>query len=262
MSIDDRFASVSRVYGGQSQDLLQRARFCVVGIGGVGSWAAEALARSGVGHITLIDLDDIHETNINRQVHALTETLGQSKVEVMRQRILSINPQCDCCAIDDFISAQTLEQYIDGFDYVIDAIDGVAHKVALVAFCKRRKIPLVMTGGAGGLTDPQAIEMSDLSRTFNDPLAAKVRATLRQNYGYSRNTKRRFGIDCVFSSEQQRYYKGNGVVSHAKPGKAGVTLDCEHGYGSSVMVTASFGMVAAARAINRYLQRALEEDTG
>lgn len=256
MSLDDRFSALGRVYGGDALPLLQRARFCVVGIGGVGSWVAEALARSGVGHITLIDLDDIHASNINRQVHALSDTIGRSKVSVMRERILAINPDCDCVSIDDFISAKTLEQYIHGFDYVIDAIDGVAHKVALVAFCQRRKIPLVMTGGAGGLTDPLAIQMADLSKTFNDPLAAKVRATLRAQFGFSRNPKRRFGIDCIFSSEQQRYYKGDGVVSLAKPGKAGVTLDCEHGYGSSVMVTASFGLAAAARAINRYLQRA------
>lgn len=259
MSIEDRFAAVSRVYGGAASRALQQARFCVVGIGGVGSWAAEALARSGVGHITLIDLDDIHETNINRQVHALSETIGRAKVEVMRERIVQINPQCDCVAIDDFVSEKTLEQYITGFDYVIDAIDGVAHKVALVAWCQRRKLPLVMTGGAGGLTDPLAIQLADLSKTYNDPLAAKVRATLRQRHGFTRNPKRRFGIDCIFSSEQQRYYKGDGVVSLAKPGKAGVSLDCEHGYGSSVMVTASFGMAAAARAIERYLKRAQQK---
>ncbi len=250
-----RFSGLSRIYGQDALQYLQQARFCIVGIGGVGSWAAEAAARSGIGHITLIDHDDIEMSNTNRQIHTLENTLGQSKVNAMAERILQINPECECTAIDDLVTWAKLEDFnFSSFDYVIDAIDHVQHKMSLVHFLRRNKIKLVSTGGAGGLTDPSKIEVADLTRTFNDPLLAKVRSNLRCQLNYTRNPKRRFGIDCVFSTQQPVYPAQNGTISYEKPGSENqTTLDCATGLGSFVGVTASFGFTAISHAISRYL---------
>ena len=245
---EERFGGIRRLYGLEQAEKLRRAHICVIGIGGVGSWAAEALARSGIGSITLIDHDDIAESNINRQIHSLSDTLDRSKVEVMAERIRQINPECQCNIIDDFITDTNLEKYLStDYDYVIDAIDSIKFKCAIIYYCKRNKIPIITTGGAGGLIDPTAITVSDLAKTWNDPLAAKVRSQLRYQYGYTKNPKRTFGIKCVYSTEQQRYPKTDGSVCHAKPGVKGVNLDCSMGFGSSTAVTASFGFVAAAQ---------------
>lgn len=251
-----RFGGIRRLYGDEAAGYIRDSHFCVVGIGGVGSWVVEALARSGVGAITFIDHDDISITNTNRQLHTLDSTLERSKSEVMAERVRAINPDCNVNAIDDLLSETNIEKYIDtGFDYVIDAIDSIRHKAALIYYCKRKKIPVITTGGAGGITDPTRIEVVDLSRTHNDPLAAKVRAKLRSDYGWSRNPKSRFGVDCVFSSEQHKYPKEDGSVCQRKPGVAGATLDCNMGYGSATFVTASFGFVAVSRAIDKLIAK-------
>ncbi|MDH5471474.1 MAG: tRNA cyclic N6-threonylcarbamoyladenosine(37) synthase TcdA [Gammaproteobacteria bacterium] len=252
---DLRFGGIKRLYGINATESLRKAHICVIGIGGVGSWAVEALARSGIGKITLIDHDDIAASNINRQIHSLTSTLEQSKVEAMSQRIHDINPECVYHIIDDFITDSTLSRHLGpGYDVVIDAIDSIKFKAAIIYYCKRNKIPVITTGGAGGLTDPTSIEVTDLARTWNDPLAAKVRSRLRYEYGYTKNPKRTFGIPCVFSTEQQRYPKADGSVCHAKPGIKGASLDCNFGFGSATFVTATFGFVAAARAIDKIIQ--------
>ncbi|MDH5766284.1 MAG: tRNA cyclic N6-threonylcarbamoyladenosine(37) synthase TcdA [Gammaproteobacteria bacterium] len=247
-----RFSGIQRLYGITETKILKNAHICIIGIGGVGSWAAEALARTGVEKLTLIDHDDIAASNINRQIHSLSSTLNQSKVEIMSQRIKEINPECNCAVIDDFVTDSTLERHLNkNYDFVIDAIDSIKFKAAIIYYCKRNKIPIITTGGAGGLTDPTAIEVKDLARTWNDPLAAKVRSRLRHKYGYTKNPKRTFGVQCVFSTEQQSYPRPDGSVSHAKPGIKGVTLDCNQGFGSATFVTATFGFVAAARAIEK-----------
>jgi len=229
-------------------------RICVVGMGGVGSWTVEALARTGVGHLTIIDHDDVTTGNINRQIHALTTTIGESKVELMHKRIRHINAACDVAAIDDFLAEKNLPTYLDQhFDVVIDAIDSIRFKASMINFCKRRRIPIITTGGAGGRTDPLAVQVIDLSRTWNDALAAKVRKRLRSDYGFAKNPKRRFGVECVFSSEQPVYPDTLVGVTDARPGVPGASLDCEHGYGSVSMVTGTFGLVAASRAIRRVL---------
>jgi len=257
---DERFGGITRLYGIKEAEILRNAHICVIGIGGVGSWAVEALARSGIGKITLIDHDDIAASNINRQIHSLTDTLNQSKVVTMAERVKQINPQCDCQAIDDFITDNNLQKYLSKeYNYVIDAIDSIKFKTAIIYYCKRNKIPIITTGGAGGLIDPTAITVSDLTKTWNDPLAAKVRSQLRHQYGYTKNPKRTFGIQCVYSTEQQRYPKEDGSVCHAKPGVKNVTLDCNLGFGSSSCVTASFGFVAAARAIQKTIEFKLRE---
>jgi tRNA A37 threonylcarbamoyladenosine dehydratase len=257
-----RFSGLTRIYGSDALEHLSRARFCIVGIGGVGSWAAEAAARSGIGYLTIIDHDDIELSNTNRQIHALQTSLGRSKVHELADRIKLINPECQCNAIDDLVTRANLEQFnFHQFDYVIDAIDQVQHKMSLVHYLRRNKIKLVVTGGAGGLTDPSKIEITDLTRTYNDPLLAMLRSKLRHQLDYSRNPKRRYGIDCVFSSQQPVYSSPEGIISHAKPGYENpTTLDCNTGLGSFVGVTASFGLTAVSHALNKYMSNRQDED--
>ena len=259
---EQRFGGIRRLYGVAPAQAIASSHVCVIGIGGVGSWAVEALARSGVGKITLIDHDDIAISNTNRQIHTLSYTLEQSKVEVMAERIKQINPDCQINAIDDFITDANLEKHLQGnYDVVIDAIDSIKFKAAIIYYCKRNKIPIITTGGAGGLSDPTRIEIIDLSRTWNDPLAARVRATLRNRYGFSKNTKRSFGVPCVFSGEQQRYPRDDGSVSHQKPGVKGASLDCNFGFGSATFVTAGFGFAAVSWAIDKCVALKTEHRT-
>ncbi|TKB44392.1 tRNA cyclic N6-threonylcarbamoyladenosine(37) synthase TcdA [Thalassotalea mangrovi] len=251
-----RFGGIQRLYGKTAFQHIQNAHFCVIGIGGVGSWAAESLARTGVGTLTLIDLDDICATNINRQIHALSDTVGESKVEIMAERIRQINPECQIHEVEDFITLENLSSLLHpGLDYVIDAIDSVPVKSALIAYCKRHKIPLVTIGGAGGQLDPTQICISDLSKTYQDPLLAKVKNQLRRQYNFSRNTKRKFGIDAVFSTEQLTYPDQDGEVCMAKPDSGeSMRLDCRSGFGAITHVTASFAFFAVSKALDKYLK--------
>ena len=251
----NRFGGIARLYGETDFYKIKQSHVCVIGIGGVGSWAAESLARTGVGKITLIDHDDIAESNINRQIHSLSSTIDQSKVSAMAERINLINPDCTVNIIDDFITETNCQKYLEqNYDYVIDAIDSIKFKCAIIYYCKRNKIPILTTGGAGGLTDPTQIDVCDLAKTWNDPLAAKVRSQLRWQYGYTKNPKRSFGVKCVYSTEQQRYPKEDGSVDYAKPGVKGVHLDCSMGFGSATHITATFGFVAAAKAIESIIK--------
>ncbi len=256
-SLDElRFGGTQRLYSEAGTERLANAKVTVVGIGGVGSWVAEALARTAVGHIKLIDLDDICVTNTNRQIHAYQENIGRLKVEAMGERIRAINPACQVTEVTDFINANNQAEYLsDQPDFVVDAIDSVPAKVALIAYCKRNKIKIITIGGAGGQLDPLKITTSDLSKTWQDPLAAKVRNELRRKHHFSRNPKRRFGIECVYSTEQLNYPNPDGTVCHQKQFSDGsVKLDCSGGLGASVAVTATFGMIAAARVINKLTQ--------
>jgi tRNA A37 threonylcarbamoyladenosine dehydratase len=253
-AFDNRFGGTRRLYSVDTVECFRESHVCVIGIGGVGSWVAEALARSGVGEITLIDQDDICETNINRQIHALDGTIGQSKIAVMAERIRLINPECLVHEEHAFVNSENIPELIQGcFDYVVDAIDSVKDKAALIGFCKRFKIPIVSVGGAGGQIDPTGVSVADLSKTFNDPLAAKVRSYLRRHYGFSKSGKK-FGVECVFSTEQLRYPQPDGSVSSQKTLSGGQTrLDCDGGFGAATVVTATFGMVAASRVLNKIM---------
>jgi tRNA A37 threonylcarbamoyladenosine dehydratase len=248
-----RFGGVERLYGAGALARAAAAHVVVVGIGGVGSWAVEALARSGTGRMTLIDLDHLAESNINRQIHALGSTLGAAKVLAMQERIAAINPACVVDAVEEFVDERNPPALIPACDAVIDAIDHVRAKAALIAHCRRAGIRIVTTGAAGGRTDPTRIEVIDLARTTQDALASKVRALLRKDYGFSREPKKKFGVECVFSPEQVRRTIGadscavEGVAA-AIPVDPTAGLNCA-GYGSSVAVTASFGFVAAARVL-------------
>ena len=252
-----RFGGIRRLYGPDALVRFSAAHVCVVGIGGVGSWAAEALARSAIGQITLIDLDMVAESNVNRQIHALGTAFGRAKTDAMGDRILAINPACLVNKIEDFVSAENLEQMLgNGFDYVIDAIDHVRTKAAMIAWSKNRGIPLITAGGAGGQTDPTRIEINDLSRTIQDPLLSRVRALLRKEYGFTRDPKKKFGVSAVFSSEPLRYPESESSCEEA-PLISG--LNCA-GYGSSVCVTASFGLFAASAALRAIASKAQDQD--
>lgn len=241
-----RFGGVARLYGQASLERFRLAHISVLGIGGVGSWAAEALARSAVGRITLIDLDNIAESNVNRQIHALDDAFGKAKVTAMAERIRAIHPACIVTEIEDFITPDNLDALLPtDLDGVLDATDDVRAKAALVAYCRRRKLPLVMTGGAGGRLDPTCIKQADLARTTGDRLLAKVRNLLRRDYGYPRDPAKKFGVTCIYSDEPVR--RPVGLTCDADAPRSG--LNCA-GYGSSVCVTAPFGFAAAATVLD------------
>lgn len=269
IDFERRFGGIARLYGDAALECFKAARVCVIGVGGVGSWVVEALARSAIGHITMIDLDNLAESNVNRQIHALTDTLGQAKVYALAQRIAQINPYCQVQQIEEFIDADNIAHLIgDGrFDYVIDAIDNVRAKTALIAYCRDHKIKLVTIGGAGGQIDPTKIEVRDLCRTEQEPLLAKVRKRLRRLHRFPRGTKNKFGIDAVFSTEPLRFPEVCAVdgsddlddAADAPDVQSGITgLNCA-GFGSAMVVTATFGLVAAAHVLNKLAAGATTE---
>lgn len=244
--LERRFGGVARLYGEAGAARLRAAHVGIVGIGGVGSWTAEALARTGIGRLTLIDLDMVAESNTNRQIHALGDVFGKAKVEAMAERIRAINPACEVACIEDFVTPENLEQTLGkDFTVVVDAIDQVRVKAAMIAFCHNRKLPVVVAGAAGGQIDPTQIRVADLTQTIQDPLLAKVRSILRREYGFARDGKKKFGVPAVYSAEPLRYPAGEASCD-AERGPAG--LNCA-GFGSSVCVTSVFGMAAAAQAI-------------
>ncbi|MCV2402047.1 tRNA cyclic N6-threonylcarbamoyladenosine(37) synthase TcdA [Marinomonas sp. C2222] len=253
MTDDQRFGGIRRLYGDAAYEKFRQSHICIIGIGGVGSWAAEALARSGIGHITLIDMDDVCITNTNRQIHALDGTVGLAKTDVMAQRVGLINPDCQVNCIEDFITPDNIPELLsEPFDYIIDCIDSIKPKAALMAWCKRNKRKVITVGGAGGQMDPTRIQIADLSRTEKDPLASKLRNFLRRYYNFSRNPKRRFEIECVFSMEQLNYPQGDGTVSHSRlKGDTETKMNCDTGFGASTAVTATFGFVAVSRVLDR-----------
>lgn len=247
-----RFGGIARLYGEQGLQALRRAHVCVVGVGGVGSWAVEALARSGVGELTLIDLDNIAVSNVNRQLHALTPDFGKAKVTALHERIMQIQPECRVHEIEDFVDEQNLpELFAARFDFVIDAIDQLSVKAAMANHFVRGKQPFVVSGGAGGQRLPQLIECADLSQTTHDPLLANLRYRLRRQYGLPREGKMR--VPCVFSREQAVAPQ---VQAACETGGAPQGLSCA-GYGASMLVTASFGLHCAAAAVEHIVQAAL-----
>lgn len=253
IDFDRRFGGIARLYGNAALARFRAAHVCVIGVGGVGSWVVEALARSAIGHITMIDLDNLAESNINRQIHALTDTLGQAKVTALAQRIAQINPYCVVTEIEDFLTADNLDEMIGSrhYDYIIDAIDNVRAKTALIAYCRKHQLKLVTIGGAGGQVDPTKIAILDLCRTEQEPLLAKVRKRLRAEHGFPRGTRNKFGIDAVFSTEPLRLPESEEACAVDGDEQAGFTgLNCA-GFGSAMVVTASFGLVAAAHVLRQ-----------
>ncbi|WPC35275.1 tRNA threonylcarbamoyladenosine dehydratase [Acinetobacter sp. YWS30-1] len=238
---DRRFAGVAKIYGNDSFHHYENSHVMVIGIGGVGSWAVEALARTGIGELTLVDMDVVAASNINRQLPAMTATLGCEKIEIMAERCRSINPRIKINLIDDYLTPENVKEILSGNpDIILDCIDDVKAKFALMLHCRFNKVPLIVSGGAGGKLDPLKIRVADLSRTEQDPMLAKLRAQLRAK-GICKKPKEKFGITCVYSID-------NPFSSADVCASAG--LRCG-GYGSAVVVTSSFAMVAVSEVLKK-----------
>jgi tRNA A37 threonylcarbamoyladenosine dehydratase len=252
-----RFAGVTRLYGEAAAQRFRAAHVVVVGIGGVGSWAAEALARSAVGQITLVDLDHVAESNTNRQIHALGDHYGKAKVDAMAERLVAINPACRVRAVDEFATAENAASLVSGADVVLDCVDQVVAKAALIAAARAAGVTIVTCGAAGGRFDPTRVRCDDLARLAGDPLLAKVRHKLRREHGFPRDDGKRtprFGVTGVYSDEPlQRPVEACDADGRPAPGAA---LACA-GYGSSVVVTATMGFVAAGQALATLSARVL-----
>lgn len=253
----DRFGGVARLLGMQGLERLYQSHVAVVGIGGVGSWVVEGLARSGVGALTLIDLDDVCITNTNRQLPALETTIGRPKVDVLADRVHQINPDCRVHALGEFFTAQSAERLMAGqFDCVVDAIDHLSNKCLLIASARSRGFPVVTIGGAGGKRDMGRIERGDLGDAFSDELLRQVRRRLRRDHDFSPGEAKgrvRFGVRCVWSGEQRIYPRGDGTCGLEPRRGESLRMDCADGFGAGVWVTASFGFAAAQEAIEQVL---------
>lgn len=242
-----RFAGISRLYGHDSFVLFQQAHVIVVGAGGVGSWVIEALARNAIGHLTLIDMDVLVASNVNRQLPALTETFGRSKIDVLAERARGINPRIKITLVDDFLTRENIASLLENTpDLVLDCTDDVNAKISLAVWCRRRRIPLVVAGAAGGKTDPSLLKIDDLTRTHRDPLLAKMRRRLRKECNFPQSLTEKFGIPCVYSDQPVHTPEGEACDSGG--------LSCT-GYGSSSLVTATMGMLATAEGLRYMLRR-------
>lgn len=254
-----RFGGIARLYGRAALAQLRASHVLVAGVGGVGSWAAEALARTGVGRITLVDLDEVCVSNVNRQLHALQSTLGLAKAEVMAARLRDIQPDIAVEARIEFVTESTLPRLLgldptaDGSrpDVVLDAIDSLANKARMVAACHAASIPIIVSGGAGGRRDPTAVRLQDLGRVTHDRLLASLRGRLRRGHGFPRDG-RELGVPCICSAEPPVFPDGKGDVCAARSGAKGADstrLNCDSGFGSATFVTGTFGFAAAAHAV-------------
>lgn len=262
---EERFSGVARLVGKTGLERLRAAHVCVVGVGGVGSWAVEGLARSGVGALTLVDLDDVCVTNMNRQLPALESTVGRPKVEVLAARVRDINPACRVTARPEFFTQASAETLLTGpFDFVIDAIDRMSKKALLIAEAHRRGWPVLTAGGAGGRRDPTQICTGDLGDAWGDELLRQVRKKLRRDHGFAHGEqtgKMRWGVRCVWSSERQVFPWADGTcASEPEPG-SGLQLDCEAGLGTGVFVTGAFGLAAAGEVV-RAIAGETKSDSG
>lgn len=254
--LERRFGGLARLYGAPGAQRIRAAHVVVVGLGGVGSWAAEALARSGVAKLTLVDLDNIAESNINRQIHALDTTLGQAKVDAMRDRIGHINPACEVVCVEEFVDAANWPGIagldIPGAVAVIDACDQVRAKTAMAAWAMKHKVNFISVGAAGGKRHAHKVDIDDLSLTTHDPLLAQLRYRLRKEHGAARTGK--IGVACVFSREAVKQAAAPDSSSDVVRGDEGAqgdgSLNC-HGYGSVVSVTSTFGLCAAGWILGR-----------
>ncbi len=255
-----RFGGIDRLYGRGSLERLAASRVAVIGIGGVGSWAVEALTRSGVGSLTLIDADDLCISNSNRQLPALSGNFGRAKVTVMAERCRLINPEINVSPVEAFLTPATLSQHLDGnFDLVLDACDSFRTKVETIAWCRRRKQPLLVVGSAGGRSDVTQIRVRDLSRTEHDAMLALIRKKLRSEFGFPKNSDRYFGVPAIYSFENVRYPQADGSVCGTRPrvdAEAGLKLDCGAGLGAATHVTGAFAFAAVGKAIQLLLDRA------
>lgn len=255
----ERFAGIDRLYGAGALDRFAACRVAVVGMGGVGSWAVEALARTGIGHMTLIDADDLCVSNTNRQLPALEGQYGRAKVEAMAERCRAINPTIDVEPVQSFLTPANLAELLDrNFDLVLDACDSFRSKVELIAWCRRRKLPVIVVGSAGGRTDPTLVRVRDLSRTEHDAMLALIRKKLRSEFNFPKNADRYFGVSAIYSLENVKYPQPDGTVCGLRPrvdGDAAFKLDCGAGLGAATHITGVFAFAAVGRALELLLKK-------
>jgi tRNA A37 threonylcarbamoyladenosine dehydratase len=240
-----RFGGIERLYGADAARTLARSHVCVIGLGGVGSWVVEALARSGIGALTLVDLDEVCASNINRQLHALTGTIGRAKAEVLAERVRAINPEAAVTVVQDFFTADTADAILGpGYDIVVDCIDKFSNKLIMIKACRRRRQRLIVVGGAGGRRDPTRVKVTDITKAQGDKMLAMLRKKLRQKHDFPR--KGTWSIRCVYSDEVPVVPEG---MECSPDG-----LDCATGYGAVTFVTGTFGFLASAAAVEHILR--------
>lgn len=255
---DFRFGGVSRSLGAKAVEDLRAAHVAVIGLGGVGSWAAEALVRTGVGAITLVDFDDICVSNINRQLQALTSTVGQMKTSALKARFEDISPGVQIHERVHAFEAETMEAFFAAaqYDVIIDCMDSLTPKCLLVNECRKRGIPLVVVGGSAGKLDPTRIRASDLAHTHGDRLLHKVRKKLRQDFGFPRKLEQKWAVPTIFSDEPTTYPIEGGCVTQEPEARPSLPLDCNQGLGSLTFVTGAFGFFAASEAVKIMVSKA------
>jgi tRNA A37 threonylcarbamoyladenosine dehydratase len=255
----DRFGGVARLFGREGLERLAAAQVCVVGVGGVGSWAVEGLARSGIGALTLVDLDDVCVTNVNRQLPALDGQIGRAKVAVLAERVKAINPECRVESVSEFFTASSAARLLTPpFDFVIDAIDTMTNKALLIASCAERGRPVLTVAGAGGRRDPTQVRAGDLGEASGDQLLRLVRKKLRRDHGFAPGEQRgrmHFGVRCVWSEEKQVFPWADGTCAAEPEPGSNLKLDCESGFGTAVFVTAAFGLAAAGDVVRAIAER-------
>ena len=247
-----RFGGIARLYGTEGLKRLSRAHVCVIGLGGGGCWVVEALARTGVGRLTLVDMDEVCLSNITRQLHALDDTIGRSKAELLADRVAKISPVCKVVIEECFFTESTMHRLLEpSFDFVVDAIDTTKYKCLLISEVRKRGLNIITCGGAGGRIDPSRVQVADLAYTLNDPLLLQVRKRLRQQYGFPSHRRQKFKIDCVFSDELPLFPAEDGSVSCEREKGGDYRLNCDLGFGSATFLTGTFGFFMAAELVRR-----------
>jgi len=250
----ERFGGLGRLYGRNALERLAHAHVAVVGVGGVGSWTVEALARSGVGRLTLIDMDDVCITNTNRQLPAMEGEIGRPKVEVLAERVRRIYPDCVVEAVSEFFLESSADRLLapscQPYDWVVDAVDRAAIKTLLIAKARARNLSVLTVGGAGGRSDPTRVRCCDLGATVGDALLRQVRRELRKSYGWARGEGQEYGVAAVYSAEPQMFPQPDGSVCATKP-EGNLRMDCASGYGAACFVTGAFGFAAAGEVVRR-----------
>ena len=258
-SWQERFSGIDRLYGRGALERFAASRVAVVGLGGVGSWAVEALARSGVGALTLIDADDLCVSNTNRQLPALEGQYGRGKAEAMAERCRAINPQVEVRAVASFLTPANMEALLgERFDVVLDACDSFRSKVEAIAWCRRRKQPIVTVGSAGGRIDPTLVRVRDLSKTEHDAMLALIRRKLRGEFNFPKGPKRYFGVPAIYSLENVRYPQADGTVCGLRPqlgADAALKLDCGAGLGAATHITGAFAFAAVGKILEMLLKQ-------
>lgn len=248
----ERFSGLARLFGAAGAERLRAAHVAVIGLGGVGSWVVECLARSGIGALTLVDLDDVCLTNVNRQLHALDGALGRAKAEVLAERVRAIAPECRTTVVQEFFGADNADALLaTKYEFVVDAIDRGSTKCLLIAGCKARGLPVLTCGAAGGRRDPTKIRCVDLARAQHDELLRQVRKRLRRDHGFPRGEKAKFGVPCIHSEEQPMFPWSDGRICPTPEPGTSLRLDCASGFGTASFGTGAFGLAAAAEVVRR-----------